>query len=129
MARQLAESEDRRRLVLESAELGSWHVDPSTMSLTTDERFRAIFGVTADHIDYEQAVALIHPDDQGHVRAAVDAATHPDNPAALCRGVPGRPRGRVGPVGVRQGAGERRRQQFAASDHQLRRNARRHHGA
>jgi two-component system CheB/CheR fusion protein len=77
----LRASEERRRLVLDSAELGSWSVDPATMTLTTDERFRSIFGVSADQIDYEHAVAVIHPEDQGRVREAVAAATRPDEPA------------------------------------------------
>jgi PAS domain S-box-containing protein len=74
------ESEKRRRLALDSAELGAWHVDPLTMTLTTDERFRTIFGVAGNELSYEQAVALIHPDDQKQVLDAVAAATRPENP-------------------------------------------------
>ena len=76
----LRASEEQRRLALDLAELGSWHVDPATMELTTDERFRSIFGTTSEQIDYEHAVAAIHPEDQPRVRDAVAAATRPDDP-------------------------------------------------
>ncbi len=75
----LRQSEERRRLALDSAELGAWHLDPATMTLETDERFRAIFGVAAP-VDYEQAVARIHPDDRDRVRDAVLAASRPVDP-------------------------------------------------
>ena len=35
----------RRKLALDSAQLGSWHLNPATEELETDERSRAIFGV------------------------------------------------------------------------------------
>ncbi|MBC7900107.1 MAG: PAS domain S-box protein [Saprospiraceae bacterium] len=72
--------EENVRLAFDAAELGSWHMDPETMELTTDERFRAIFGITPEQADYEQAVGHIHPDDQKRVRDAVTAATRIDAP-------------------------------------------------
>jgi PAS domain S-box-containing protein len=81
VARALRESEERRRLALEAAELGAWNLDAGTLTLTTDERFRAIFGVPADRAGYEDAVAMIHPDDRGRVRTAVAAALRPEVPA------------------------------------------------
>jgi PAS domain S-box-containing protein len=77
---ELRKTEERWRLALDSAELGAWHVDPATMTLTTDERFRAIFGVKEQRFDYEQAVAVIYPEDQARVREAVAEATRPENP-------------------------------------------------
>ncbi|WP_010585506.1 hybrid sensor histidine kinase/response regulator [Schlesneria paludicola] len=76
----LRASEERRRQALDSAELGAWHLDPATMSLSTDERFRAIFGVKDGHLPYEAAVALIHEEDRPRVQQAVDAATRAVNP-------------------------------------------------
>ena len=73
-------SEERRRLALEAAELGTWHVDPSSRLTQTDERFRAIFGTTDEWMDYLQLFAVMHPDDLPAVEAAVAAATRPDNP-------------------------------------------------
>ena len=77
----LRASEERRRLALDAAELGMWHVDPTTRATKTDARFRAIFGTTEEWTDYLQAVAVIHPDDQPAVLEAVAAATRLENPA------------------------------------------------
>ncbi|WP_395056622.1 ATP-binding protein [Polaromonas sp.] len=77
----LRESEERRRLALDAAELGTWHVDPVTRATKTDARYRAIFGTTEEWTDYLQAVAVIHPDDRRAVLEAVAAATRLDDPA------------------------------------------------
>ncbi len=77
----LKESEQRRRLALDAAELGAWNIDITTNALTTDERFRVIFWGTPETISYEQAFSAIHPDDLEGNRAAVEAATRPDDPA------------------------------------------------
>ena len=77
----LLASEERRRLALEAAELGTWHVNTETRMTQTDARFRAIFGTTEEWGDYMQAVALIHPDDQPAVLEALAAATRLDDPA------------------------------------------------
>ena len=76
----LRASEERRRLALDAAELGMWHVDPTTRVTTTDARYRAIFGTTEEWTDYLQAVAVIHPDDQSAVLEAVAAATRLEDP-------------------------------------------------
>ena len=76
----LRASEERRRLALDAAELGTWQVDPETRITQTDARFRAIFGTTEDWTDYLQAVAVIHPDDQPAVLEAVAAATRLEDP-------------------------------------------------
>jgi PAS domain S-box-containing protein len=77
----LRASEAGRRLALDSAELGTWHLDVATGALDTDERFRAIFGVTSPCLGFEDGIALIHPDDRLRVRDAVAAATRTDDPA------------------------------------------------
>ena len=80
----LRASEERRRLALDAAELGMWHVDPATRATITDARFRTIFGTTEEWTDYLQAVAVIHPDDQPAVLDAVAAATRLENPVPYC---------------------------------------------
>jgi PAS domain S-box-containing protein len=77
----LRQSEERRRLALDAAELGAWHIDLATNAFTTDERFRIIFAGTIEAITYEQAFAAIHTDDQDRIRGAVAAATRSDDPA------------------------------------------------
>jgi PAS domain S-box-containing protein len=69
----------QKQLALDAAELGAWHLDPATMTLTSDSRFRFIFGVEADELDYETALLAIHPDDRNLVRAAVNGAIDPDD--------------------------------------------------
>ena len=76
----LQASEERRRLALDAAELGMWHVDPATRATTTDARYRAIFGTTEEWSDYLQAVAAIYPDDQPTVLEAVAAAIRLEDP-------------------------------------------------
>jgi PAS domain S-box-containing protein len=77
----LRESEERRRLALDAAELGAWHIDLVTLAMTTDERFRLLFTGNIEEINYEQAFAAIHPDDREKNREAVEAATRHSNPA------------------------------------------------
>ena len=69
-----------RRLALDAAGLGSWHVNLATGELTTDERFRSIFGIAGERTELETAIGLIHPDDRQRVRAALAAATDPADP-------------------------------------------------
>ncbi len=77
---ELHRSEEQRRLALESAELGTWNINPAINLLTADHRFSEIFGVDIERLDYESAFAAIHPDDLDGVRDAVAAAIRPDNP-------------------------------------------------
>lgn len=76
----LRASEDRLRLALDAAGLGTWHVDPATRATTTDARFRAIFGTAEERTDYLQLFAVMHPDDLPAVRDAVATATRTDDP-------------------------------------------------
>jgi len=76
----LQASEIQLRLALDSAELGSWHVEPETMQLSTDERFRTISSGGSGQLDFEQAVSHIHPDDRTRVLEAVRAAMRLDDP-------------------------------------------------
>ncbi len=77
----LRASEERRRLALDSAELGAWNIDPVRQVLTTDERFGIIFAGSPDPITYEQAVAAVHAEDRDRVTAAMGAAVRLDDPA------------------------------------------------
>ncbi|MEK7952208.1 ATP-binding protein [Luteolibacter soli] len=74
-------SERLRRQSLEAAGVGSFNIDPGGNDLETDETFRRIFGCQGASLTYEEAFAIIHPDDRQLVRDAVAKATDPDNPA------------------------------------------------
>ena len=76
----LQENQERLRLALDSAELGTWNIDPESNHLTSDERFRMIFHACDEPLSYEEAFAAIHPDDRQRIRDAVDAATRLEDP-------------------------------------------------
>ncbi len=80
-AQALRASDERCRLALDSAELGTFNVDSATDTLTADNRFRAIFGAAPGPLEYAQAFAIVHPEDRAALRAAVAAATRADDPA------------------------------------------------
>ncbi len=81
---QLRKSEERRRLALDAAEMGAWNIEAQSDTLSCDERFELVFGGQVGPITFEQAFALIHPDDRGRVRAAVSASMQPDEPTPYC---------------------------------------------
>ena len=76
----LKASEDRVGRALDAAQRGTFNIDLSTNTFTTDERFLAIFGNTSDRIDYEGVFARIHSDDREQQRDAVAAAIRPVDP-------------------------------------------------
>ena len=76
----LRASEERRRLALDSAELGAWNIDPVQQRLTSDERFGVIFAGSPAPMSYAEAVAAVHGDDRARVTAAIAAAVRPDDP-------------------------------------------------
>jgi PAS domain S-box-containing protein len=78
---ELRRLDDQRRLALDSARLGSWHLDPATGELTTDLRMREIFGVAGESLNFEEAIARIHPEDRDAIRKAVAASIDPEQPA------------------------------------------------
>ena len=76
----LRASEERRRLALDAAELGTWHLEPESRVVQTDARFRAIFGATEEMSDFLQLFAVIHPDDVSAVEEALAMATRLEDP-------------------------------------------------
>ncbi|HEY3275318.1 MAG TPA: MASE3 domain-containing protein [Syntrophorhabdaceae bacterium] len=75
---ELRESEDRLRVAVESAELGTWDFDPLTGDMKSSERCNAIFGVPgASRVDYQLFLDLLHPDDRDRVDEEVRCALNP----------------------------------------------------
>lgn len=75
---QLLEQEERLRLALQAANLGTWEHTPGTHALHWDARAKAIFGFGVDDtLDFETYVAAIHPDDLAGVYAGIAKATDP----------------------------------------------------
>lgn len=73
-------SERRRKAALDAAGVGAFNMDLRTHVLETDERLRAIFGIAGDVLSFEDALAIIHPDDREMVKAKVAATTDPQDP-------------------------------------------------
>jgi PAS domain S-box-containing protein len=74
----LRESEYRLRLALESAELGTWDLNPITAELKWDNACKAMFGLSPDAtVDFDVFLAGLHPDDRDRTGAAVEAALNP----------------------------------------------------
>ena len=76
----LAELAEQRRLALDAAQMGWWHLDMASGKVRCDERFEQIYGVAEGEFPYETAISLIHPEDRERVDAAVKAATRPRDP-------------------------------------------------
>jgi PAS domain S-box-containing protein len=61
----LHENEERLRLVIDAAQLGTWDLDARSGKLVWDTRCKAMFGLAPDdHTDYEIFLNGIHPDDR-----------------------------------------------------------------
>ncbi|NJM72530.1 MAG: response regulator [Scytonema sp. RU_4_4] len=74
----LRESEDRLRLALESAELGTWDFNPITKELKWDESCKAMFGLPPDaKVTWESTASGIHPDDRDRVLEMTQRALNP----------------------------------------------------
>ncbi|WP_063777306.1 ATP-binding protein [Scytonema millei] len=78
------ESEDRLRLAIESAQLGTWDFNPIAGTLTWDEQCKAMFGLPPDaEVSYEIFLAGLHPDDRDRMHQAVQRAIHPASDGKL----------------------------------------------
>jgi PAS domain S-box-containing protein len=74
----LRESEDRLRLALESAELGTWDFNPIAGELKWDESCKAMFGLPPDaEVTWESTTSSIHPDDRNRVLEMTQWALNP----------------------------------------------------
>ncbi len=79
-ARKLAEeelrlSEERLRMAIEGASLGSWYWDAASNSSTVSEIFRAMFGVATTTLHFEDILQAVHPDDRAMVEQKFRSAT------------------------------------------------------
>jgi PAS domain S-box-containing protein len=74
----LHDSEERLRLAVESAKLGTWDFDPVAGKLNWSERCKAVFGLSADaHVDYQTFLDRVHPDDRQRIHEVVQQALDP----------------------------------------------------
>ena len=79
----LRESEDRLRLSVGAAELGTWDWNLVSGRLTWDARCKALFGLPPDvEVNYDLFLSALHPDDRQPTQRAVDGALAPDGDGA-----------------------------------------------
>ena len=68
--RELAEaalraSEDKLRMAVEAAEMGTWYWDIQRDEISWSEQFRKVFGLTSDaNLTYQAIIQVLHPDDR-----------------------------------------------------------------
>ncbi len=75
----LRESEERRRMASEAAQIGVWDYELTTDTLRWDERTKALFGLSADAaVSYELFLAGLHPEDREATHAAVQHSIDPN---------------------------------------------------
>ncbi|WP_394824048.1 ATP-binding protein [Pendulispora albinea] len=74
----LRENEDRMRLALVAAEVGTWEFRPITGELTWDDRCKQIWGLPDGHEpSYDAFLRGIHPEDRPRVEAIVEQTLEP----------------------------------------------------
>lgn len=73
-------SEERLRMSLASAAIGTWDVDPATDEFLCDARTRQLFGAPPDfRMDCETFFSIIHPEDRERTRQVVQRALRPES--------------------------------------------------
>ncbi len=77
-AAQVRQSEERLRIALESAQLGTFDYHIATRAFACAGQTRRICGIADDAaLDYATAFELVHPDDREYVKAAFEHAINP----------------------------------------------------
>jgi PAS domain S-box-containing protein len=68
----LRDSEERLRMAVEGAEIGTWFWNIQQDEISWSAKFRTLFGLTSDaKLTYQVALDLIHPDDRQRVDRSV----------------------------------------------------------
>jgi PAS domain S-box-containing protein len=69
--------EERGRIALDAAELGTWRYDIAIGQVELDARARAHYGIAAAVVGIDEILARIHPEDLPAVRRTIVAAVNP----------------------------------------------------
>lgn len=70
--------DEKYRLALEAAALGTWDYDVKKKFITWDERCRAIYGVESkDPVDYETFLMMVHSDDRDRINEIIQQRISP----------------------------------------------------
>jgi PAS domain-containing protein len=76
-AERLQELEERQRMALDAAELGTWKHDVFAGRVELDSRARAHYGVDAEVVEIDEILARVYPDDAPNRQRAMAAALDP----------------------------------------------------
>lgn len=75
--RELANSEERFRLAVQSTRLGIWDFDATSGTRTWSREFRAMLGLSEmEPATSELALRLVHPDDRARLAGMIDAVAY-----------------------------------------------------
>jgi len=75
----LARSEEKLRMSLDAAQMGTWDWDVLNDDLVWDDRAKALFGLSlGSPVMYESFLGAIHPEDRARVQRAVEDALERD---------------------------------------------------
>ncbi len=76
---QIEQARQALQQAIDLAELGTWTVSTATGHTELSPRHADMFGLAATTMPYEQALAVVHPDDIKRVKAAFLVAMQPDS--------------------------------------------------
>ena len=78
LAGELRTAEERLRLAVTSADIGTWDSDMTNFALDLSDRCKAVFGLPPDaRVTYEVLLERLHRDDHSLVRSKIRAALNP----------------------------------------------------
>ncbi|WP_375755109.1 PAS domain-containing protein [Corallococcus exercitus] len=78
LAGTLQASEERLRLAMDAADMGSWDIEPATGRATWDARFRAMLGLPAEgEVTLDEAMRFVFEEDRRQVEHAIAEASRP----------------------------------------------------
>jgi PAS domain S-box-containing protein len=84
LAADLRTAEERLRLAVTSADIGTWDSDMTRMWLDVSERCKAVFGLPSDtNVNYDMLLDRVHRDDHALVRSKLRAALDPHGDGEL----------------------------------------------
>ncbi|HZH17738.1 MAG TPA: ATP-binding protein [Archangium sp.] len=73
-------SEERLRMSLASAAIGTWDYNPATGEFLCDDRAKELFGASPDfRMDCERFHSIIHPEDQERTQQVIQRAQRPES--------------------------------------------------
>jgi PAS domain S-box-containing protein len=74
------DAEERLRIAVQSANIGTWDFNPITGELQWSQRCREIFGIPPEqNVDYALFLERVHPEDRARIDQLVQAALDPNS--------------------------------------------------